>query len=167
MTDDQKTTRPPSGGLSNGGGVGGGGRGLEGDLTGPGQGAPAGADDRYPIGMGDDDRSHSGETAGSSFAGGGSGPTTEREDGRDVDVVNAGETLGVDQPGEQSRDTDGPADERGDDALRTYAPSRVEVNRGRMQGLGVGAKDIDEQRDPTGARSSEQYGEGQGGGDER
>jgi hypothetical protein len=38
-----------------------------------------------------------------------------------------------------------------------YDPSRVEVNRARVQGLGVGQKDLDYQRDPTGDRSAEQY----------
>lgn len=161
MADSDK----PGGGLSNHGGIGGGGRGLEGDLTGPGQGAPAGADDRYPIGMGDDDRSHSGETAGSSFSGGGSGPTTEREDGRDDDIVNAGKTAGVDEPGEQT--LEGDADAPGDPEMTTYSPSRVEVNRSRMQGLGVGARDIDGQRDPTGAVSGDRYGSGDGGSGER
>jgi len=155
------------GGLSNAGGIGGGGRGLEGDLTGPGQGAPAGADDRYPIGMGDDDRSHSGESAGSAFTGGGSGPVTEREDGRDDDIVNEAKTEGIDNPGEQTRDTAADADESGDPDMRTYSPSTVEVNRGRMQGLGVGAQDIDSQRDPTGAVSADRLGEGTGERDER
>lgn len=39
----------------------------------------------------------------------------------------------------------------------TYDPSTVEVNRMREQGDGVGQKDIDYQRDATGARSAEQY----------
>ncbi len=42
---------------------------------------------------------------------------------------------------------------------RTFEPSKVQVNRGREQGLGVGQKEIDYQRDPTGADSAEQYGE--------
>jgi hypothetical protein len=40
---------------------------------------------------------------------------------------------------------------------QAYDPSTVEVNRGREQGLGVGHKDIDYQRDATGYRSDEQY----------
>ena len=51
--------------------------------------------------------------------------------------------------------------ERGDEPGRlddVYDPSTVEVNRGRVQGLGVGQKDLDYQRDPTGAASAEQYG---------
>jgi len=40
----------------------------------------------------------------------------------------------------------------------TYDPSTVEVNRGRLQGLGVGQKDLDYQRDPTEAASAEEYG---------
>ena len=38
------------------------------------------------------------------------------------------------------------ADEKRDD---TYSPTSVEVDRGRMQGLGVGARDLDGQREPT------------------
>ena len=38
-----------------------------------------------------------------------------------------------------------------------YDPSTVQVNRGREQGLGVGQKDLDYQRDTTGLRSAEQY----------
>jgi len=37
-----------------------------------------------------------------------------------------------------------------------YDPSTVQVNRGREQGLGMGQKDLDYQRDPTGFRSAEQ-----------
>jgi hypothetical protein len=44
-----------------------------------------------------------------------------------------------------------------DAADDTYEPSTAEVNRGREQGLGVGQKDIDYQRDPTRAESAEQY----------
>ena len=39
------------------------------------------------------------------------------------------------------------ADEDRDDT--TYNPTSVEVDRGRMQGLGMGAKDLDGQREPT------------------
>jgi hypothetical protein len=39
----------------------------------------------------------------------------------------------------------------------TYEPSTVEVNRARMQGDGVGQKDLDYQRDPTGDKSYEEY----------
>ena len=39
----------------------------------------------------------------------------------------------------------------------SYDPSTVQVNRGREQGLGVGQKDLDYQRDPTGFRSAEQH----------
>jgi hypothetical protein len=38
----------------------------------------------------------------------------------------------------------------------TYEPSTVQVNRGREQGLGMGQKDLDYQRDPTGDLSVEQ-----------
>lgn len=148
MTTDDK---PLGGPLSNAGGIGGGGRGLEGDLSGPGSGAPAGADDRYPVGMGDDDRSHSGETAGAGFAT--SGPTTERYDGRDDDVVNQGRTTSIDHPAEQVRDPGEATEDAGD--FQTYAPSTVEVNRNRLQG--VSASDLDRQREPTGGVSAEQY----------
>jgi len=40
-------------------------------------------------------------------------------------------------------------------ADETYDPSNVEATRGRMQGLGVGQTDLDRQRDPTGADSTE------------
>ena len=133
MADDKR--------ISNQGGIGGVGTGLT-DSEGPGQGAPTGADDRYPVGMGDDDRGHSGERAGGGTGGGGSGLTTEREDGRDDDVVNAGETAGIDNPAEQGRETDGPMDR--------YDPDPVEVNRARQQGLGVGAADLARQGDPGG-----------------
>ena len=39
-------------------------------------------------------------------------------------------------------------DERDD---TTYTPTSVEVDRGRMQGLGMGASDLDGQREPTDA----------------
>ena len=39
----------------------------------------------------------------------------------------------------------------------TYEPSTVEVNRAREQGDGVGQKDLDYQRDPTGDKSYEEY----------
>lgn len=45
-----------------------------------------------------------------------------------------------------------PPDDPGD----TYDPSTVQVNRGREQGLGMGQKDLDYQRDATGALSFEQ-----------
>ena len=41
--------------------------------------------------------------------------------------------------------TDDLADDVADDA---YDPSDVEVTRGRMQGLGVGARDLERQHDP-------------------
>lgn len=40
----------------------------------------------------------------------------------------------------------------------TYEPSTVQVNNGRIQGLGVGQKDIDYQRDPTRIPSADRYG---------
>jgi hypothetical protein len=45
-------------------------------------------------------------------------------------------------------------DETPDD---TYEPDTVAVNRGREQGLGVGQKDIDYQRDPMGTTPGERY----------
>ena len=41
----------------------------------------------------------------------------------------------------------------------TYDPSRIEANRARMQGGGVGQSDMDLQRDPTRADSTEHYGQ--------
>jgi hypothetical protein len=35
------------------------------------------------------------------------------------------------------------------DEDRTFSPSEAQVNRGRMQGLGVGQKEMDLQRDPN------------------
>ena len=52
-------------------------------------------------------------------------------------------------------------DDRPDD---TYEPTTIQVNRGREQGLGVGQKDMDYQRDATRAPSSEQYSREPGGG---
>lgn len=40
----------------------------------------------------------------------------------------------------------------------TYEPSTVQATRERMQGLGVGAKDIAYQRDPTRGDSTNHYG---------
>jgi hypothetical protein len=37
----------------------------------------------------------------------------------------------------------------------TYSPDTVQVNRARQQGGGYGAEDMDRQRDPTGADSTE------------
>jgi hypothetical protein len=36
-----------------------------------------------------------------------------------------------------------------EDRDTTYTPTSVEVDRGRMQGLGMGARDLDGQREPT------------------
>lgn len=141
----ENTKEPLGGRLSNGGQIGGGGPGLSGSREGPGAGAPAGADDRYGVGLGDADREGASATANAGFATGGSGSTS-------ADVGEAASGDGV-QPlqAEESR-----LNSRGDE--ETYAPSTVAVNRSRMQGGGVGAQDIDMQRDPTGARSAEQYG---------
>lgn len=143
MADEPKG--PLGGPLSNGGQVGGGGPGLSGSRSGPGEGAPAGADDRYGVGLGDADREGASATANAGFATGGSGATSDNE----AVPTDAGET-----PPLQGRE--GRLNSRGDE--ETYAPSTVAVNRSRMQGGGVGAQDIDMQRDPTGARSAEQYG---------
>lgn len=143
MADDSK--QPLGGPLSNGGQIGGGGPGLSGSREGPGAGAPAGADDRYGVGLGDADREGASATANAGFATGGSGSTTsaagEASTGDGVQPLQAEE---------------GRLNTRGDE--ETYSPSTVAVNRSRMQGGGVGAQDIDMQRDPTGARSAEQYG---------
>jgi hypothetical protein len=40
---------------------------------------------------------------------------------------------------------------------RTYSPNRTGANRTRMQGAGVGQREMDLQRDPTRARSADQY----------
>lgn len=146
---------PLGGPLSNRGQIGGGGPGLSGSRDGPGENAPAGADDRYPVDMGDDDRSHSGETAGSGFAA--SGATTEAYDGQGDDL-NAARTRGANTgpsvPDPSEPDVGGAGD------FQTYDPSVVEVNRNRLQG--VGAEDIDRQRNPTRFNSSEQYGRTEG-----
>ena len=47
-------------------------------------------------------------------------------------------------------------------ADRTYNPSVQQVNRAREQGVGVGQKEINAQRDPTQYNSAEQYGSGEG-----
>ncbi|MGE5501636.1 MAG: hypothetical protein ACM3W4_06905, partial [Ignavibacteriales bacterium] len=41
----------------------------------------------------------------------------------------------------------------------SFSPTPTEVNRARMQGTGVGQREMDEQRDPTRAYSAEQYGD--------
>ncbi len=48
----------------------------------------------------------------------------------------------------------------------TYEPSRVEVNRSRIQGGGIGQSDFDKQRDPTRYPSADQYGRDTGGADD-
>jgi hypothetical protein len=42
---------------------------------------------------------------------------------------------------------------------RSYDPSDVEATRARQQGGGVGQKDLDAQRDATGADSTEHFGQ--------
>lgn len=61
------------------------------------------------------------------------------------------ETRSFDQDGEDETDL-------GEGEVGTsYEPSTVQVNRARMQGDGVGQKDLDRQRDPTGDKSYEEY----------
>lgn len=45
------------------------------------------------------------------------------------------------------------------DEQRSYDPSNVEATRTRMQGGGMGQRDLDRQRDPTRADSTEHYGQ--------
>ena len=59
--------------------------------------------------------------------------------------------LEEDAPGDPGASGDAGSD-------TTFDPSAVQATRGRMQGLGVGQKEIDQQRDPTRAASAEQYG---------
>ena len=62
----------------------------------------------------------------------------------------------------QTQQDDEPAPSEGlGDNDSTYEPTREQVNNGRVQGLGVGQKDIDYQRDPTRADSTEKYGKDQ------
>jgi hypothetical protein len=94
------------------------------------------------------------------------GPSSERNDGappnrspqeRKVDDERREIERGVYErrtAGDQDVDT-GEGVEANPSA---YEPSTVEVNRGRGQGLGVGQKDIDYQRDATGAPSADKYG---------
>jgi len=70
---------------------------------------------------------------------------SDPENLQDPDRYTGGRPLTV---GRSNPDSD-----KGD----TYDPSTVVVNRAREQGLGVGQKDIDYQRDATEARSAEQY----------
>jgi hypothetical protein len=68
-----------------------------------------------------------------------------------ADPHDARTTDDQDSHGESGRD----AEPRHVDDV--YDPSREEVNRARVQGVGMGQKDLDYQRDPTGAASSEQF----------
>jgi hypothetical protein len=43
----------------------------------------------------------------------------------------------------------------GDEPETKYDPSSVEVDRGRQQGLGMGARDLERQRDPGDAPDAE------------
>lgn len=47
---------------------------------------------------------------------------------------------------------------------RTFDPSRQQTNRDRMQGLGVGEQEINQQRDPDRMITTEQYGSSDGSG---
>ena len=49
-----------------------------------------------------------------------------------------------------------PTQAAGGDRDETYDPSTVDANRAREQGAGVGQKDLDAQRDPSGTRATEQ-----------
>jgi hypothetical protein len=40
------------------------------------------------------------------------------------------------------------ADKKGADETRSFDPSAIEANRGREQGLGVGQRELDAQREP-------------------
>ena len=57
------------------------------------------------------------------------------------------------------RDQDEGADAASD---RTYNPSVQQVNRARIQGVGVGQKELNTQHDPTRYNSAEQYGAAEG-----
>ena len=46
---------------------------------------------------------------------------------------------------------------------RTYNPSTQQVNRGQLQGLGVGSKEINAQQEPTRYDSADRFGAGEGG----
>lgn len=73
--------------------------------------------------------------------------------GQDPQNLQGGETAqGGREPSAGRANPEGATDQ-------AYDPSTVQVNRGREQGLGVGQKDLDYQRDPTGYRSDEQYSE--------
>jgi len=73
------------------------------------------------------------------------------------------------QPFDDPKMTDDPARQADDAAQEAetaanpegppsgYAPSQTEVNRSRVQGLGVGQEELNIQRDPTRRNSSEQY----------
>jgi hypothetical protein len=70
--------------------------------------------------------------------------------GQDPEKLQNSERYRGGQPADTSRtDADLPED--------TYEPEMVDVNRGREQGLGVGQKDIDYQRDPAGTVPAERW----------
>ena len=52
-----------------------------------------------------------------------------------------------------------------EDRETTYDPSTVEIDRGRQQGLGMGAKDLQGQRDPQGAPAATDAEEDEDGGE--
>jgi len=57
----------------------------------------------------------------------------------------------------QGGDSDASTRGEGGDGGYTFDPSTVEANRLRMQGGGVGQKEIDRQRDPNRLNDSEKY----------
>ena len=62
----------------------------------------------------------------------------------------------------QSRQDRGPETDEGvSDSGETFEPTMPQVNRSRAQGLGVGQKELNYQRDPTRAASADRYGKKQ------
>jgi hypothetical protein len=71
--------------------------------------------------------------------------------GQDPEKLQNSDRYRGGQPADAGRaDTDATPDD-------TYEPDTVSVNRGREQGLGVGQKDIDYQKDPQGTVEAERY----------
>ena len=135
--DDKKA--PP---LSNQGGIGGSGRGLEDHRPDTGPGAPFGSDTPGRSAMADDDKTASGESAGSTGL-------TEGDpaflDGRAESRPGPSRAT----PTGEGRSFSQDAEDAGDPAGASMEPDTVEINRAREQGAGVGARDIQGQRDPT------------------
>lgn len=72
--------------------------------------------------------------------------------GQDPEKLQTSERYRGGPPDDTAPDT--ASDDAPDD---TYEPDTVAVNRGREQGLGVGQKDIDYQRDPMGTTPAERW----------